>query len=622
MFDYHNYFFSFAYIINKKTLNFWQMNENPVYENIYIWASPLCPSSTFSILALISTIFIIIFMVGILIFTAAFTLYERKLMALFQRREGPDKIGFEGLGQPFADGLKLVRKETLYPKDTAEQKIFFISPMISFWVSLILWSFIPFAPNTVIINSEVSVLLILGISSIGSYGVIYAGWASNNKYALMGAFRAVAQFISYEIIFSIVILPVLAITSSTNLHTIAQFQSTFGSFIYLIPFWFILFIVLLAESNRTPFDLPEAEAELVSGFNVEYSSLLFALFFLAEYASMGFFSAFFVTIFFGGWSPYLFRGTYRNNDQTVSSYFNSEQISFSKTDRQGHYFKDEIVENLLFDEIYVDLNRNFWNSYLDQQYEASYEIEDRDVIPFDGKRLFGWPDEMLNYNLFKHNLQKYAEIVPEDIFNFKKLSFFMHPYYKNSQTGLEPFMMWFKFPTKKKIEFERNNPYGNLLFSDEESHFSIDASIFDLNTEINLNNNKFSKFRHSISTQPVHNGELVEMTNYSRFWLELKPFSELYILRKNELIDYIVFFWMGFDYTASIQSGEFFSIFIIALKIQFITTFFIFVRASLPRKRFDQLINLCWKYLFPISFSLAIFFISLYYCFLYYHVFN
>lgn len=241
-------------------------------------------------------------LVGALVFTAAFTLLERKLMGLHQRREGPDRVGFEGVGQPFADGLKLLRKETLRPKDTPEGRVFLLAPLLSLWVSLLLWTFLPFSEAGALFNEEVGLLLVLGLSSLGSYGVIYAGWASNNKYALLGAFRAVAQFISYEILFSLLFLPLIALTASTNLVALVAYQALEGWFVYLLPLWLLSFVVVLAETNRTPFDLPEAEAELVAGFNVEYSSLLFAFFFLAEYSGMGFFGGLLASLFFGGWS--------------------------------------------------------------------------------------------------------------------------------------------------------------------------------------------------------------------------------------------------------------------------------------------------------------------------------
>lgn len=245
---------------------------------------------------------LLLFIVGLLVFIAAFTLVERKLMGLQQRREGPDRVGFEGLGQPFADGLKLVRKETTRPKDSPEERVFRLAPLLSLWVALMLWGFIPFSSAGALYGGEMGLLLLLGLASLGSYGVIYAGWASNSKYALLGAFRAVAQFVSYEILFSVLFLPLLAASGSANLLTLVQQQLQLGWFSYLVPLWLLAFLVVLAETNRTPFDLPEAEAELVAGFNVEYSSLLFAFFFLAEYSSMGFFAALLATLFFGGYA--------------------------------------------------------------------------------------------------------------------------------------------------------------------------------------------------------------------------------------------------------------------------------------------------------------------------------
>jgi len=248
--------------------------------------------------------------VGLLLFIAAFTLVERKLMGLHQRREGPDRVGFEGLGQPFGDGLKLLRKETLLPKDSPETRLFFLAPLLSLWVSLLLWLLLPLSNGGAFCSSDLGLLLVLGLSGLGSYGVIYAGWASNNKYALLGSFRAVAQFISYEILFSLLFLPLLGTAGSAGLLNLVQYQTSEGWFAYLLPLWLLSFLVVLAETNRTPFDLPEAEAELVAGFNVEYSSLLFAFFFLAEYGAMGFFGTLLAVLFFGGgsWHP----GGHRN----------------------------------------------------------------------------------------------------------------------------------------------------------------------------------------------------------------------------------------------------------------------------------------------------------------------
>lgn len=282
------------------------LRRNPVEPTLAAAVLPMAPTAAAvgeaSLQALAGAAVLLGTLVGVLVFTAAFTLVERKTMALLQRREGPDRVGFEGLGQPFADGLKVVRKETAVPKDSPAHRLFFLAPVLSLWISLSLWALMPWGPAGALCNSEVGLLVVLGLGSLGSYGVIYAGWASNNKYALMGALRAVAQFISYEIVFAVALLPLVGAAGSTSLVTLVLHQELHGWFAYLVPLWALTFVLLLAEANRTPFDLPEAEAELVSGFNVEYSALLFAFFFLAEYGSMGFFSALFASLFFGGWS--------------------------------------------------------------------------------------------------------------------------------------------------------------------------------------------------------------------------------------------------------------------------------------------------------------------------------
>ncbi len=295
---------------------------------------------------------IIVYFVFILVFVAFFTLIERKFMALLQRREGPDKVGVEGIFQPIADGVKLLKKEFIKPKDNMSSFIFNIAPMISFSISLLLWGLVPINSGGAFSNSSISILLFLGFSSLGSYGVIYSGWVSNNKYALMGALRSIAQIISYEIIFSIVFMPAIAITSSFNFFEIIKFQEINGWFIwYFFPIAFIFFTVSLAETNRTPFDLPEAEAELVSGYNVEYSSLVFALFFLAEYSSMGVISALFVVFFFGGWSNFSFIKTYE-----INSYFFWKNFFFEnifKNSKNFFFFVEN--ENLWIESLFTSI---------------------------------------------------------------------------------------------------------------------------------------------------------------------------------------------------------------------------------------------------------------------------
>ena len=237
---------------------------------------------------------------------AIFTLMERKVMGAIQRRRGPSILGFWGILQPIADGLKLVIKEIVIPIKS-NRFLFVLSPILTLLLSLISWAVIPFSFSNVIANVNLSLLYILVVSSLGVYGILISGWASNSKYAFLGSLRSLAQMISYEIILGLLILPPLLFSGSLNLITMVwrQWCSTW----YILPLWplgIIFFICILAETNRAPFDLPEAEAEIVAGYNLEYASIIFALFFLGEYSNMIIMSSFFIILFLGGWLPPMF----------------------------------------------------------------------------------------------------------------------------------------------------------------------------------------------------------------------------------------------------------------------------------------------------------------------------
>lgn len=238
-----------------------------------------------------------------LLLTVAYLTYaERKIIGAMQLRIGPNMVGPFGLLQPFADAIKLLHKETIIP--IAANKILFIAaPLLTFCFSLASWAVIPLDDGLVMADINVGILYILGVSSLSVYGIILAGWASNSKYAFLGALRSAAQMISYEVSIGMIIITVLINVGSLNLSDIVRAQSNLWFIIPLMPIWVIFFISSLAETNRTPFDLPEAEAELVAGYHVEYSSFTFALFFLGEYANMILLSALNVILFFGGWLP-------------------------------------------------------------------------------------------------------------------------------------------------------------------------------------------------------------------------------------------------------------------------------------------------------------------------------
>jgi len=246
-------------------------------------------------------LFIIIFL---LISVAYFTLAERKIMGSIQRRKGPNVIGWYGLLTPLADGLKLFSKETILPSNS-DLIVFVISPMITFLLSLIGWAVIPFGEGIVGSDIQIGVLYLFGISSLGVYGIIMSGWSSNSKYAFLGALRSAAQMVSYEVSIGFIIICIVLCVGSFNLTEIVMAQKNIWFCIPLFPVFVMFFISALAETNRHPFDLPEAEAELVSGYNVEYSSMGFALFFLGEYANMLLMSSLTTILFFGGWLPLL-----------------------------------------------------------------------------------------------------------------------------------------------------------------------------------------------------------------------------------------------------------------------------------------------------------------------------
>ncbi len=240
-----------------------------------------------------------------LILSVAYLTYmERKVIAAMQLRRGPNVVGPFGLFQPLADGLKLFLKEVIIPTKSSKA-VFILAPMTTFMLALLGWAVIPVHAEFVLADINVGVLYIFAISSLGVYGIIMAGWASNSKYAFLGAIRSAAQMVSYEVSIGLVIITVLLMVGSLNLTDIILAQKEQGWFAFspLFPMFIIFFISALAETNRHPFDLPEAEAELVSGYNVEYSSMTFALFFLGEYANMILMSAITVVMFLGGWLP-------------------------------------------------------------------------------------------------------------------------------------------------------------------------------------------------------------------------------------------------------------------------------------------------------------------------------
>ncbi len=245
---------------------------------------------------------VVAIIVPLLLAMAYLTYFERKVIGAMHLRRGPNVVGPFGLLQPIADGLKLFLKETIIPAG-ANRGVFVFAPCLTFVLALVAWAVIPFGEGLVLADINVGILYLFAISSMAVYGILMAGWASNSRYAFLGALRSAAQMVSYEVSMGFMIIGVLLCVGSLNLGDIVRAQQKVWFVVPLFPLAVIFFVSTLAETNRHPFDLPEAEAELVAGYNVEYSAMPFALFFLGEYIFMILMSAMTTILFLGGWLP-------------------------------------------------------------------------------------------------------------------------------------------------------------------------------------------------------------------------------------------------------------------------------------------------------------------------------
>jgi len=251
----------------------------------------------------VNGLLIVAIVVPLMVSVAYFTFAERKIIGYMQTRIGPNRVGPRGWGQPIADALKLLFKEVVIPS-RANRYLFCIAPLLALGPALAAWAVVPFTDTWVLANIDASLLYVLALTSMGVYGVIIAGWASNSKYAFLGAMRSAAQIVAYEIAMGFALVGVLMAAGSLNLHQIVTAQA--GGihqwyFIPLLPLFIVYFVSGVAETNRAPFDVAEGESEIVAGFHVEYSGMAFALFFLAEYANMILIAALTVIMFLGGW---------------------------------------------------------------------------------------------------------------------------------------------------------------------------------------------------------------------------------------------------------------------------------------------------------------------------------
>nr|ADO51451.1 NADH dehydrogenase subunit 1 [Pseudocorticium jarrei] len=249
--------------------------------------------------------------VTILISIAYLTLAERKVLGYMQCRKGPNVIGVYGLLQPIADGVKLFTKEMIIPNH-ANTFIYIMAPILSLTLTFIAWAVIPFTQNVVLSDLNIGILYLFAVSSISVYSILMSGWASNSKYAFLGAIRAAAQMVSYEVSIGLIIISVVLCAGSLNITDIVTAQSKIWFIFPLFPAAIMFIVSALAETNRAPFDLTEGESELVSGYNVEYSSMCFALFFLAEYGHIILMSAFTAILFLGGWKAPMMESIFKS----------------------------------------------------------------------------------------------------------------------------------------------------------------------------------------------------------------------------------------------------------------------------------------------------------------------
>ena len=247
---------------------------------------------------------ILFLLIPVLVSVAMIVWLDRRVWAFVQKRQGPNVVGPFGLLQSLADALKYIFKEIIIPA-SSNKIIFILAPIITMTLALIAWAVIPFGEDKVLANINVGILYIFAVSSLGVYGIIMGGWASNSKYPFLGAIRSAAQMVSYEVSIGIIIINVLLCVGSLNLNDIVLAQKEMWFVIPLFPMFVIFFISALAETNRPPFDLPEAEAELVAGYQTEYSGMMYAMFWLGEYANILLMCAMGSILFLGGWLPIL-----------------------------------------------------------------------------------------------------------------------------------------------------------------------------------------------------------------------------------------------------------------------------------------------------------------------------
>lgn len=331
-------------------------------------------NKTYYFLVLIPVLQVLIVTVSMLLSVAYVTIAERKTMASMQRRLGPNLVGFYGLLQAFADALKLLLKEYVSPAQ-ANLILFFLGPIITLIFALLGYLVVPFGPGLALADLNLGILYLLAVSSISTYGILLAGWSANSKYAFLGSLRSTAQLISYELVLSSGILVVIMLTGSLNITDIIEAQRSVWFIIPLFPLFLILFIGSIAETNRAPFDLAEAESELVSGFMTEHAAVVFVFFFLAEYASIVLICILNTILFFGGYLYHIDMSFILKDIQYI--YFSLLYGDIN----EAKYF-DPVLQKLVLDSLginsfhvsypHLDNASNMWNTFDFEEKDSSY----------------------------------------------------------------------------------------------------------------------------------------------------------------------------------------------------------------------------------------------------------
>jgi NADH-quinone oxidoreductase subunit H len=559
--------------------------------------------------------------IPLLISIAYLTLLERKQIAAIQGRKGPNVVGIFGLLQPLADGLKLFSKELIIP-NKSDVWLFIIAPILTFALSLISWIVLPI--SSLALNIELGILFILVISSLAVYGIIIAGWASNSNYALLGALRSAAQMISYEVSIGLLFVPLVLFISSFNFEEIISYQKSIWNLFHLLPVFILFFVSALAETNRAPFDLPEAEAELVAGYNVEYSGMAFALFFLGEYNNMIVICVIIALLFLGGWFAPL---TYK--------IFTYDYFIWN------HFFFQLVPDELIFVGSSILIYRYISNVNKHQE-------ESRFEIVYFAYYLLILLNVAVLIQLYSP-LHSYAEwylYTKSEKFNFTFYDF--EDYATLYVTLIYILYTWQEMGTGYFTKANESHPLGFILYTWKIKLAIIVLTLFFMIimymekkfisevpslirwpqtrfivSLLDLSNHsptrECSEFKYPIySSEPVRFQDQLDSNPNSFFKVGLDNPSNPNLGEYPSYLEMYNFRTKGKDYTTPlillldnlritiphVNSSLLYSFlyfFLLPVKVFFLLYLFILTRAALPRYRYDQLMQIGWKMILPFS---------------------